>query len=89
MPAGARDRPGSDALASDYHYPRRAMGCWRWDDLDAAAGLVSEGPARLLGLADRGRIAPGLRADLVILEPRVAGGRVTHLTSPLAERFLA
>ena len=65
---------------------------------DIAAGwrLVSEGPARLLGLEDRGRIAPGLRADLAILDRAtgrvggtIAGGRITHLASPLAERFFA
>jgi len=26
-------------------------------------------PARLLGLADRGRVAPGYRADLAVLGP--------------------
>ena len=35
-------------------------------DLAAAWRLVSEGPARLLGLTDRGRLEPGLRADLVV-----------------------
>lgn len=33
-----------------------------------AARMASETPARLLGLADRGRIVPGALADLVILE---------------------
>jgi len=51
--------------------------------LDAAVGNVaslgfapgravrhaSANPARVLGLADRGRIAPGARADLVALDP--------------------
>jgi N-acyl-D-amino-acid deacylase len=35
---------------------------------EAVARLTSR-PARLLGLADRGRIAEGLRADLVLLDP--------------------
>lgn len=35
---------------------------------DASAAL-SEVPARYLGLQDRGRLAPGLRADLVVLTP--------------------
>jgi N-acetylglucosamine-6-phosphate deacetylase len=35
---------------------------------DASAAL-SEAPARYLGLQDRGRLAPGLRADLVVLTP--------------------
>lgn len=33
--------------------------------LHAALGLVTSGPADMLGLADRGRLAPGLRADIV------------------------
>ncbi|MGH7408561.1 MAG: N-acetylglucosamine-6-phosphate deacetylase [Candidatus Methylomirabilales bacterium] len=33
-----------------------------------AARMASETPARILGLADRGRIVPGALADLVILE---------------------
>ena len=31
----------------------------------AAIAAVTANPAALLGLADRGRLAPGLRADLV------------------------
>lgn len=38
--------------------------------LPAAIGLVTSGPAEVAGLADRGRLAPGLRADLVLVEPR-------------------
>ena len=37
--------------------------------LPAAVGLVTSGPARMAGLLDRGRIAPGLRADLVRVRP--------------------
>ncbi|MDN3360017.1 N-acetylglucosamine-6-phosphate deacetylase [Actinomadura sp. DC4] len=36
--------------------------------LDEAVRLASTTPAGLLGLADRGAIAPGLRADLLILD---------------------
>ncbi len=87
------------ALASDYHYP--AM-------LGAAAGLlaqgrpieaiwplVSSGPADLLGLGDRGRIAPGLRADLIVTDPELtrvfatfAAGRPAYLSGPMAQRVL-
>lgn len=35
--------------------------------VEAALRTVSETPARLLGLADRGRLAPGCRADMVLL----------------------
>jgi alpha-D-ribose 1-methylphosphonate 5-triphosphate diphosphatase len=40
-------------------------------DLPAAVRLVTDAPARAAGLADRGRIAEGLRADLVAV--RMAG----------------
>jgi len=33
--------------------------------LPEAVALIGERPARMCGLLDRGRIAPGLRADLV------------------------
>ena len=76
-----------DALASDYFYPAPLKAAQILADeigLPAAWTLVSDGPARLLGMADRGRIAAGLRADLVVLDPdgrvclTVAGGCVTY-----------
>ncbi|HLM33254.1 MAG TPA: amidohydrolase family protein, partial [Gaiellaceae bacterium] len=36
--------------------------------LPAAAGMASLVPARLLGLEDRGRLAPDFRADLALLD---------------------
>ena len=36
--------------------------------LPAAAGMASLVPARLLGLQDRGRLVPGFRADLALLD---------------------
>jgi alpha-D-ribose 1-methylphosphonate 5-triphosphate diphosphatase len=36
-----------------------------WGDLAKAVRTVTEAPARVTGLADRGRIAPGLRADVI------------------------
>jgi alpha-D-ribose 1-methylphosphonate 5-triphosphate diphosphatase len=88
-----------DALASDYHYPAPARAAFRLAadgmDLGAAWALVSEGPARLLGLADRGRIVPGARADLVVVErgttriaATVANGAISYLAGPLAARFM-
>ena len=38
-----------------------------------ALATVASGPARSLGLADRGEIAPGQRADLVRVARRAAG----------------
>lgn len=59
-------------LASDYYYPAplaAALSLWRRDvlPLEQAWSLVSGAPARAAGLADRGRIEQGLRADLVII----------------------
>ena len=47
-----------------------------WDNLARGIATVTKAPAAVTGLADRGRIAPGLRADLV----RVA--RMGTLTLP-------
>lgn len=89
-----------DALASDYHYPspRRAalmLADTGVLDLAQAWALVSEGPARILGLTDRGRLEPGMRADFVVLDQqtkRVAAtfveGRVSYMSGDIAERFM-
>ncbi|MGD9865003.1 MAG: alpha-D-ribose 1-methylphosphonate 5-triphosphate diphosphatase, partial [Pseudodonghicola sp.] len=89
-----------DALASDYHYPsprRAALMLARTGVLscEAAWDLVAAGPARLLGLDDRGTLAPGKRADLLVLEEasdRVgavfAGGQVAYMAGAVAARFL-
>jgi alpha-D-ribose 1-methylphosphonate 5-triphosphate diphosphatase len=66
-----------DALASDYHPPSMlgaayALAAEGLCDFARAIALVTSGPARIAGLDDRGRIAPGLRADLVAVEPRGA-----------------
>lgn len=62
-----------DVLASDYFYPAMLGAVVRLlaDGVGDLAGLwrlVSANPAAAMGLADRGRIAPGLRADLVLLD---------------------
>ncbi len=88
-----------DAIASDYHYPspRRAAlmlektGVASWAQ---AWRLVSEGPAAVLGLTDRGMLAPGKRADIVVLDKhtrRVAAtlveGQFSYLSGEIANRF--
>jgi N-acetylglucosamine-6-phosphate deacetylase len=52
--------------------------------LDAAIACATATPARLLGLADRGRLVPGCRADVALLTPSldvvtvIVGGSVVY-----------
>ncbi|MES0863023.1 alpha-D-ribose 1-methylphosphonate 5-triphosphate diphosphatase [Ruegeria sp. SCPT10] len=90
-----------DALASDYHYPsplRAALMLAKSGvrDLAGAWDLISSGPARVLGLKDRGTIEPGKRADLVILDRKshrvaatLAGGRISYMSGDIAARFIS
>jgi alpha-D-ribose 1-methylphosphonate 5-triphosphate diphosphatase len=62
--------------------------------LRQAWALVSQRPADLARLPDRGRLNPGQRADIAILEARsltlagtIARGRLVHATPELARRF--
>ncbi len=62
-----------DILASDYYYPAMLSAVARLlsdriAPLPALWKLVAQNPAEASGLADRGRIAPGQRADLVLLD---------------------
>ncbi|GAA2777802.1 alpha-D-ribose 1-methylphosphonate 5-triphosphate diphosphatase [Saccharopolyspora taberi] len=66
------DRGLVTALASDYLPSGLLAAAFLLADgigLPAAASLVTAGPAAVAGLADRGRLEPGLRADLVLVEP--------------------
>ncbi|MGG5889565.1 alpha-D-ribose 1-methylphosphonate 5-triphosphate diphosphatase [Falsiroseomonas sp. HC035] len=61
-------------LASDYYWPAMLEAAFVMAgrgvlDLPAAWALVSANPAQAAGLPDRGRIAPGLRGDLVLVDP--------------------
>ena len=82
-------------LASDYYYPAQLLAAFRLAadgilPLAKAWDLISAGPARAAGLEDRGVLAAGRRADIVIvddklpLRPRIvaviAAGRLVHLT---------
>ena len=82
-------------LASDYYYPAQLLAAFRLADdgvlpLAEAWNLISAAPARAAGLADRGVLAEGRRADIILvddelpLRPRIvaviAAGRLIHLT---------
>lgn len=73
-----------DILASDYHPSAIlpaviALAEIGQGGLAASVALATANPAKALGLDDRGRIAKGLRADLVIAER----GRVPRLRSTI------
>jgi alpha-D-ribose 1-methylphosphonate 5-triphosphate diphosphatase len=87
-------------LASDYYYPAPLIAAFRLAargvlPLETAWPLVSGTPAAAVELADRGRIARGLRADLIVVDAAgkaphvvatIVAGRVVHLTE--AERII-
>ncbi len=86
-------------LCSDYYYPAMLRAPLILAgrgvlDLPRAWDLISANPAAAAGLADRGRIAPGLRADLVLIDPEDArlvatlvSGGVAHVSRAGAERL--
>jgi N-acyl-D-aspartate/D-glutamate deacylase len=51
--------------------------------LERAVRLMTDVPARLFGLRDRGRIAPGWRADLAVLDPSTVGSGPVRRTYDL------
>ncbi|WP_315713052.1 MULTISPECIES: alpha-D-ribose 1-methylphosphonate 5-triphosphate diphosphatase [unclassified Bradyrhizobium] len=82
-------------LASDYYYPAPLLAAYRLATegvlpLARAWDLISGGPARAAGLADRGTLAEGRRADIILVDDRVplrphvvaviASGRLVYLT---------
>ena len=59
-----------DAFASDYVPPALLEAAWKaWREHDVplprAVAMITARPARMAGFEDRGRLAPGLRADVV------------------------
>ncbi|WP_244406931.1 alpha-D-ribose 1-methylphosphonate 5-triphosphate diphosphatase [Roseomonas fluvialis] len=88
-------------LASDYVWPAMLEAAFAMVKrgvlgLPAAWALVSANPAEACGLADRGRLAPGLRGDVVVVDPAVpapvavfAAGRLGWLAPGAAVRIRA
>ncbi len=87
-------------LASDYYYPAQLLAAFRLAHdriltLQQAWSLISAAPAKAAGLVDRGEIATGRRADILLIDdsvalrPRIvaviANGRLVHLAD--AERL--
>jgi len=85
-------------LASDYYYPAPLQAAFKLVQLGVCAlpeawHLVSRNPARAAGLRDRGVLAPGMRADAILVDdsqpglPRVCGaivnGELRHATVAL------
>ncbi|MBN9559741.1 MAG: alpha-D-ribose 1-methylphosphonate 5-triphosphate diphosphatase [Alphaproteobacteria bacterium] len=87
-------------LCSDYFYPAMLRAALTLAgrgvlDLPRAWNLISANPAGAAGLADRGRIAPGLRGDLVLVDPQdtrvvatLVDGRVAYLGREGAARLV-
>lgn len=84
-------------LASDYFYPAPLVAAFRLAEIGVlplakAWELVSGTPARAMNLSDRGSIAPGKRADLILVDaalpgrPRVVAvlvaGKIVYITEP-------
>jgi alpha-D-ribose 1-methylphosphonate 5-triphosphate diphosphatase len=82
-------------LASDYYYPAPLLAAFRLESdkvasLERAWALVSQTPAAAVGLADRGVITKGRRADLILVDAKqrhrphviatLVAGRIVHLT---------
>ncbi|MAU45620.1 MAG: alkylphosphonate utilization protein [Yangia sp.] len=89
-----------DALVSDYHYPCLAQAAWVLvdrgiRDLPRAWELISKAPAEIMGLADRGTLERGKRADFVVvnettreIEATVCGGRLSYLAGEAGARLV-
>jgi alpha-D-ribose 1-methylphosphonate 5-triphosphate diphosphatase len=98
--AGALAEAGiCSVLSSDYYYPAMLRAALILAgrgvlDLPRAWALISTNPAAATGLTDRGSIAEGARADLVLVDPlrqravaTIAGGRIAHLTAEASARL--
>jgi alpha-D-ribose 1-methylphosphonate 5-triphosphate diphosphatase len=88
-----------NVLSSDYYYPAMMRAAFVMAnrgvlDFSRAWALISSNPAAAAGLTDRGVIADGKRADIVLVDPAasrvvatIAGGKIAHLSSDGAARL--
>jgi alpha-D-ribose 1-methylphosphonate 5-triphosphate diphosphatase len=92
-----------DALSSDYYYPSLLLAAFQLSrdqvlPLARAWALVSEGPAKAAGLLDRGVLATGKRADVLLVDEDESGwphlraafvaGECVYQTEPVMEAAL-
>lgn len=90
-----------NVLSSDYFYPAMLRAALILAgrgvlDLERAWALISANPAAAAGLTDRGTIAVGKRADVVVVDraisrvvATIAQGRIAHMTAEGARRLIA
>lgn len=88
------------ALVSDYYYPALSQAAFALADhgtlpFPKAWEMISTRPADVLNLADRGTLAPGKRADIVIVDPQshsveatIAGGRLACAHGRVGRRLI-
>lgn len=89
-----------DALMSDYYYPALSQAAWIVADQRAmpfpqAWDMISAAPARIMGLADRGTLSAGQRADVVVMNPEtrtveatIAGGHLACASREAGARLM-
>jgi alpha-D-ribose 1-methylphosphonate 5-triphosphate diphosphatase len=80
-------------LCSDYHYPSLLNAPYILArngsaTFPASIGLVTGNAARMAGLADRGTLAPGGRADVILVEPG-AGRAAPRVVATISDGKLA
>ncbi len=78
-------------LASDYYYPAPLAAALALVSrgvlpIEQAWALVAATPARACGLRDRGEIAPGLRADLIVMPEKQKRPVMTIVAGEIAVR---
>lgn len=90
-----------DVLVSDYYYPAMTQSVDRLvadriTSFERAWAMISTNAADVMGLDDRGRIAPGLRADLVVMnaetrviEATLVGGKLAYASGGAAMRLMS
>jgi dihydroorotase len=68
----AKGAPGFTGLETSFGVCRTELVRHDRLSLSRLSALMSAAPARILGLTDRGRILPHLRADLIIVDPEAS-----------------